>query len=184
MRDFATDVVLTDGVLELRPLRSSDREGLYAAASDPATWAQHPAKGRAERAVFDPYFDFLLGAGGTLVAIEVATGTILGCSRFYDVPDQPDGIAIGFTFLGCAYWGGAWNRRMKALMVGHVLQSRPEVWLHIAPDNIRSQIASGRVGAVHQYDADLDMGQGPVPYKCYTITAQSWADATRTPIEA
>mgnify|MGYP000751884926 CR=1 FL=1 len=182
MRDFEWDVTLSDGVLEMRPLQESDREGLYLAASDPATWAQHPAKGRAERAVFDPYFEFLLGAGGTLVAIEVATGTILGCSRFYEVPDQPSGIAIGFTFLGCPYWGGAWNRRMKALMVGHVLESRPRVWLHIAPDNLRSQIASTRLGAVHQYDAELDLGTGLSPYKCYTITADSWAAATGVPL--
>jgi hypothetical protein len=71
---------------------------------------------------------------------------------------------------------------MKALMVGHVLESRPAVWLHIAPDNMRSQIASGRVGAVLKYNADLDLGTGAAPYKCYTITAQSWAQATGTSI--
>ncbi len=182
MRDFEWDVTLSDGVLEMRPLQESDREGLYLAASDPATWAQHPAKDRHLREKFDPYFDFLLGAVGTLVAVDAASGAIMGCSRFYPVPDQEDGIAIGFTFLGCPYWGGAWNRRMKALMVGHVLKSRPAVWLHIAPDNMRSQIASGRVGAVHQYNADLDLGTGVAPYKCYTITAQSWAQAIGTPI--
>ena len=177
-----TNVILRDDLLELRPLAEADREGLYQAASDPRTWEQHPARHRAQREVFEPYFDFLLNAGGTLVASRREDGVILGCSRLYPEVDQPDQWGIGFTFLGCAYWGGAWNRRMKALMVGHVLASRPAVWLHIAPDNMRSQIASGRVGAVWQYDADLDLGTGPAPYKCYTITAESWEKATGTPI--
>ncbi|NVO28274.1 GNAT family N-acetyltransferase [Donghicola sp. C2-DW-16] len=177
MDGFFSEIKVSDGVLEMRPLTIEDREGLYQAASDPATWAQHPAKGRYQREAFWPYFDFLLHAGDVLVAVEAESGRIIGCSRFYAVPDQPGDVAIGFTFLDRAYWGGSWNRRMKALMVGHVLETRPRVWLHIAPDNLRSQIASTRLGAVHQYDAELDLGTGLAPYKCYTITADSWAAA-------
>ena len=87
MPEFDIQPVLERARLTLRPLAAPDRDGLYAAASDPAIWAQHPARHRHERAVFDPYFDFLLSAGGTLAVCNRAQDQIVGCSRFYAVPD-------------------------------------------------------------------------------------------------
>ncbi len=84
--------------LRLRPLASEDREPLYDAARDPKTWAGHPSKDRYERAVFDPYFDFLLGTAETLVVIDKHADRVIGCSRYYTPPKRPGTIAIGFTF--------------------------------------------------------------------------------------
>lgn len=153
--------------LTLSPMVEADRAGLRAAASDPRTWEQHPARERWRAKVFDPYFDFLLAAGGVLVAR--LGDEIIGCSRFYQVPDQPDDIAIGYTFLDCRYWGGAMNREMKALMLAHAFASFERVWFHIAPDNLRSQIATTRLGAVWKYDTEMDFGAGPVLTKCYAL---------------
>ena len=79
---FDDQPTLEGKTLRLSPLVADDREGLYAAAADPLIWAQHPARTRAERATFDPYFDFLLSAGGTLAVRSKATGQIIGCTRF------------------------------------------------------------------------------------------------------
>lgn len=177
-KSFAWDVTLTGSRMHMRPVERGDRHGLHAAASDPLTWEQHPARTRHQRAVFDPYFDFLLGAGGTLVAVETAPDTIIGCSRYYPVPDHPEDIAIGFTFLARSHWGGSWNREMKRLMVGHALSQCPRVWFHIAPSNQRSRIATARLGARHEMDADLDLGAGPAPYACFTLTRAGWEAAT------
>ena len=174
--------VLNGPRLTLRPLVEADRDALHAAAADPLIWEQHPARTRYLRATFDPYFDSLRDAGGTLVARE--GDVVVGCSRFYPVPDHPGEWAIGFTFLARSHWGGGWNREMKALMAGHVLAHHPRVWFHIAPDNLRSQIATTRLGARHAYDADLDTGTGPVPYKCYTLTVADWTHATGAPLLA
>jgi hypothetical protein len=46
--------------------------------------------------------------------IGVRQGTVIGGSSYYTPPDQLDGIAIGFTFLVRAHWGGASNRELKA----------------------------------------------------------------------
>ncbi|WP_155897383.1 GNAT family N-acetyltransferase [Aureimonas ureilytica] len=46
-----------DGLL-FRPVKLDDLQGLYGAASDPETWAGHPAKNRHKREVFEPYFPF------------------------------------------------------------------------------------------------------------------------------
>jgi RimJ/RimL family protein N-acetyltransferase len=178
MAGFEQNPTLVGERLRLDPMVQADREGLFAQASDPAVWAQHPSHDRYHRAVFDPYFDFLLQAGGTLVAREIETGSIIGCSRFYDVPEHPGEWGIGFTFLGKAYWGGKWNREMKHLMVRHILATEGHVWFHIGPDNLRSQIATTRVGAQFSYDGPLTSNGAVTEMKCYTLTAQNWLDAT------
>ena len=175
MADFDIQPTLVGARLSLRPMTAADRDGLYDAARDPAIWAQHPARTRHQREVFDPYFDFLLGAGGTLIARDVAQDTIIGCSRYYAAPDQPRDWAIGFTFLAAAYWGGSWNRDMKSLMLDHAYQSVQHVWFHIAPDNTRSQIATTRLGATFEYEADLELGGAIVPTKCYLLRKTDWA---------
>jgi len=176
----AFDIAPTlDGArLRLRPLVPSDRAALYAAANDPETWAQHPASNRHERPVFDAYFDFLCEAGGTLIALDRASGQAIGCSRFYPVPDHPGEFGIGFTFLARSRWGGSWNREMKELMVTHALAHFPRVWFHIAPSNLRSQIATTRLGAKFAYDAELLIGQSISLNKCYTMTKDDWGAAT------
>ncbi|MBJ3761438.1 GNAT family N-acetyltransferase [Maribius pontilimi] len=173
MLDFDPQPVLTGERLSLRPLRASDRDGLYHAASDPLVWEQHPASTRHQRDVFDPYFDELLASKGTLCVRT--DGTVIGCSRYYPVPAHPGEWGIGYTFLDRAHWGGAWNREMKTLMLRHAFASLPRVWFHIAQDNLRSQIATTRLGAEYQYDEALDMG---VPMKAYTLTPDQWRAAT------
>ncbi|KPP89060.1 MAG: acetyltransferase [Rhodobacteraceae bacterium HLUCCA08] len=176
MADFDDQPELNGKRLCLRPMQAADRAGLFAAASDPATWEQHPADDRWRPEAFDPYFDVLLDAGGTLVAR--AGDAIIGCSRFYPVPDHPGDIGIGFTFLAPSHWGGGWNREMKALMLAHAFRHFDRVWFHIAPGNLRSQIATTRLGAVFRYDAELDLGTGSSLTKCYVMTPDSWRDAT------
>ncbi|MEM7750083.1 MAG: GNAT family N-acetyltransferase [Pseudomonadota bacterium] len=178
MTTFDINPTLDGDRLHLRPLQEGDRGALYAAASDPETWAQHPASNRHEREVFEPYFDYLLSSGGTLVAIAREEGLTIGCSRFYPVPDHPGEFGIGFTFLARSHWGGSWNKEMKSLMVAHALKHFQRVWFHIAPNNQRSQIATTRLGAKFAYDAELQVGLSPAMTKCYTLTKEDWETAT------
>lgn len=165
---------LEGGTLRLRGLREQDRDALYLAASDPETWAGHPAKDRYRRNVFDPYFDMLMAAGGTLIVTDKSTDQVIGCSRFYVGPDAPNDIAIGFTFLNHRYWGGAVNLRMKQLMLDHAFTYYERVWFHIAPDNIRSQKATTKIGAVFTCEKELDLSGSLVQWKCYRLDRAAW----------
>ena len=167
---------LVGPTLELRPLEAADRDGLHCAASDPETWAGHPAKERWRRDAFDAYFDFLLKAGGVLAVVERATGRIIGGSRFYVPPERPERIAIGFTFLDRSFWGGATNFELKRLMLGHAFASYPEVWFHIDPTNLRSQIATGRLGAVHVETREIDISGKPAEWMCFRLDRDVWAE--------
>ena len=176
MTSFDAQPTLTGETLVLSPLRAEDCPGLQAAAASPDLWAGHPAKDRWKPEVFLPYFDFLLASGTTLCVRDRATGRIIGCSRYYPAPDRPDSMSIGFTFLAQDYWGGSANFEMKRLMLDHAFGSFPEVWLHIAPTNIRSQKATAKLGAVHSHDAMLALTAAPATLTmCFRLSREGWA---------
>lgn len=160
--------------VEVRPMVEADRAGLAAAAGDPAIWAGHPAKERWRPENFGPYFDFLLGTGTALVIVDRRTGAIAGCTRFYPFPDDPGSVAIGYTFLDRAHWGGETNFAVKALMLTHAFAHVPTVWFDIGPDNRRSQTATARLGAVYDHDGILAGGPAPAPVVCYRLDRDTW----------
>ena len=52
------------------------------------------------------------------------------------------------TFLARAYWGGAYNREMKRLMLAHAFQFVDRVIFIVGVDNIRSHKAMLKIGGV------------------------------------
>jgi len=165
---------LSSVLLRLRPLEEGDLEALYAAASSPQTWADHPAKERYQQSVFEPYAKTLLATRTALVVIDRRTDRVIGCSRYYVSPDQPESISVGFTFIHHSYWGGNTNFDLKRLMLDHAFQSFPEVWFHIAPTNIRSQRATAKLGAEHIGDAVLDLSGSPTQWMCFRLSREAW----------
>ncbi len=172
---FDPQPTLMDDLLELRPLTLDDRDALADAASDPAVWAGHPNKDRYRTDVFQPYFASLLAMGGCLVIVDRLTRDVIGCSAFYTDTNAPSRLSIGFTFLTCAYWGGHTNRAIKRLMLEHIYAQSAEAWFHIAPDNLRSQTATAKLGAVLMHEDTMDIGGGPQRWKCYCLTREAWA---------
>ncbi len=160
--------------ISLRPMRADGFEGLWEAASDPATWAGHPAKDRYKRNVFLKYFTFLLENGGTLVVIDNVDGKIIGCSRYYSAPVNPEKISIGYTFLHNAYWGGSTNFIVKELMLGHAFKNTDQVWFHIDPSNLRSQKATAKLGARHISNEELNLGGSLAKWMCFQLMKPDW----------
>lgn len=160
---------LTSDTVSLAPLQRADFDALFEAARDPDIWVQHPVPNRYQRDVFAPYFETLLAAGGTLAIRETPSARVIGCSQFYVPDDHPEAIAIGYTFLACDHWGGETNWEVKRLMIPHALAVFPFVLFHIAADNLRSQIATKRLGAV--FDVMLDDGAGRMVFK---LTRDAW----------
>ena len=63
---------------------------------------------------------------------------------------------------------------MKALMLEHAFETFDEVWLHIAPTNIRSQKAAQKIGADYAYTADLAVTGAATETLCYRISKTAW----------
>lgn len=171
---FDPQPTLENGLLHLRPLHDTDRAGLFAVVGHPEVWAGHPAQDRYKPEVFGPYFESLLATKTALCVLDRASEKVIGTSSFYTPPDIPGGMAIGFTVLACEYWGGQYNRALKQLMIDHVFTAFDEVWFHIAPENIRSQKATMKIGAQHRYDAMLNISAGHVMTRCYAIRRADW----------
>jgi len=69
---------------------------LYAVASDPLLWEQHPVRNRYQEPVFQELFQKSLASGGALVAINNSTETIIGSSRFNGYNPDASEIEIGW----------------------------------------------------------------------------------------
>src|SRR5271165_1603879 len=109
-------------LIELRPLHAEDADDLFAVASDPLIWEQHPARDRYKPDVFSAFFRESLASGGALTALDRKDGRIIGSSRFHGYDEQASEVEIGWTFLARSYWGGKYNREMKQLMLRHAFR--------------------------------------------------------------
>jgi len=144
---FELQPTLTGELLELRPLQPNDFEELFAAASDPLIWEQHPESDRHEKEVFQRYFDSGLESGGALVIIERASGRIIGSSRYNGLDPTASEVEIGWTFMERKFWGGHYNRELKKLMVDHGFQFVERILFIAGEDNQRSRRALEKIGA-------------------------------------
>jgi len=133
-------------LLELRPLSADDWKPLYAVASDPLLWEQHPDRDRYQQEVFREFFRVALASRAALVAIDRLNGCIIGSSRYHGYYAARREIEIGWTFLARSHWGGAHNGEMKRLMLQHVFQFVDRVLFVIGSENIRSRRAIERIG--------------------------------------
>jgi N-acetyltransferase len=146
---------LVGETVELRPLRADDYDALRTAASDPLIWEQHPAN-RHEEAVFRAYFDEQLNSGGGLAILDRAAGELIGSSRYHGYDEERSEIEIGWTFLARSHWGGATNGEVKRLMLDHAFRFVETVVFVVHPDNLRSQRAVEKLGAVRVSDRNAN----------------------------
>jgi RimJ/RimL family protein N-acetyltransferase len=167
---FDLQPTLEGELLRLRPLRPEDWDDLYAVASDPLIWEQHPINDRYTEKVFKGFFREALDSGGALIAIDAKDGRVIGSSRFHGYDKEKSEIEIGWTFLARSYWGGRYNTEMKALMLHHAFQFVKSVIFLVGSHNVRSQKAVERIGAVRVGSGPRADGTGQDSF-VYRITA-------------
>ena len=145
---FELQPVLEGSLIFLRPLRPEDFDDLYAVASDPLIWEQHPACDRWKPDVFREFFRQAIESGGALIAIDRKDGRVIGSSRFHGYDQEQSEIEIGWTFLARSHWGGVYNGEMKQLMLQHAFRFVNNVIFVIGVQNLRSQRAVEKIGGV------------------------------------
>ncbi len=167
---LANDTVL------LRPLRADDWDALFAVAADPLIWAIHPAHDRWQEPVFRAFFAAALASGGALVAVNPVSGAIIGSSRYDLGRALPGEIEVGWSFLARSHWGGATNRAVKGLMVGHALSAYDRVIFLVGETNLRSRRAMEKIGGVltDRVD-DAEMAGTTVRHVVYAIDRAAYA---------
>jgi len=154
--------------IEVRPLRPDDWESLFAVASDPLIWEQHPTSDRYREEVFREFFREALASGGALVVIDRKTQEVIGSSRYFGF--DAGEIEIGWTFLARSYWGGEYNGELKRLMLDHAFRFVESVIFKIGPTNFRSRRAVEKIGGVLIKEQDSNSLE-PVVYRIKKPTA-------------
>ena len=145
--EFELQPTLTGTLIELRPLALTDFDALFAAASDPLIWEQHPEPNRHEKEVFLKFFDGAIASGGAFAVIDRHSGRIIGSSRYWNLNPAASEVEIGWTFLEREFWGGPYNGELKSLMLRHAFRFVERVVFVVGEDNLRSQKALQKIGA-------------------------------------
>ncbi|MEM7430539.1 MAG: GNAT family N-acetyltransferase [Pseudomonadota bacterium] len=162
---FDLKPVLTGELLRLRPLEEDDWPALFAVASDPLIWEQHPASDRYQETVFRQFFADAMASGGAMIVIDQATDAVIGSSRYNDYDETASEIEIGWTFLARNFWGGIYNREMKRLMLDHAYRFVESVIFMVGEDNLRSRKAVEKIGGVLEGERPEPAGFVSVRYR-------------------
>jgi N-acetyltransferase len=178
---FDLQPILKGELLSLRPLRPEDFHDLYAVASDPLIWEQHPSKDRYKEEVFKEFFWDGLASGGAVIAIDSKTGRVIGSSRYHGYDQEKSEIEIGWTFLARSHWGGVYNREMKQLMLRHAFRFVDRVVFLVGPKNLRSQKALEKIGGVLVGSRPDATGRDSLVYQITASTHQIAASTSDAP---
>jgi N-acetyltransferase len=147
---------LKTDLIELLPLQEDDFEALYAVASDPLVWEQHPNKLRYQREVFQNFFEGAMQSQGAFLVRDTQTNEVVGSSRFYDFDENDNSILIGYTFIGRKFWGNGYNKALKTVMLDYAFQFIDTVYFHIGAQNFRSQKAIEKIGALKVGEQEVE----------------------------
>lgn len=167
--------VLANDNMIISPLKKADFEALYAVASDPKIWEQHPNKDRWKEEVFRGFFDGAIESKGAFKITDKLSGEVLGSTRLYNYNDKENSIFMGYTFYARACWGKGINGTVKILMLDYIFQFITKVYFHVGANNIRSQIAIGRLNAVKVGEEQVTYSGEPVRHNyVYCIEKADW----------
>jgi len=161
--NFNLQPTLSNNLISILPLKADDFEKLYAVASDPLIWEQHPNKDRYKREVFEVFFKGAIESKGAFIVFDNATGDVVGSSRFYELDEESSTVVIGYTFIARNFWGKGYNAALKKLMIDYAFQSVDKVIFHIGATNFRSQKAIEKLGG--QKISELEVAYYGEPVK-------------------
>lgn len=166
---------LANELVRLVPLQPGDFDRLFAVASDPLIWEQHPEKERYKEENFRRYFDSGILSKGAFLLMDAQTGALVGSSRYYEYDAANSSILIGYTFIARSHWGGPFNRALKQLMIDYAFQHVDTIGFQVGETNMRSQKAVQKLGAVKIGEVWLD---GPNNTKklnfVFGLTKEAW----------
>lgn len=167
--------ILENETVKLAPLQETDFETLYQIASDPLIWEQHPNKNRYKKEVFQIFFEGAMASKGAFLIVDKQTNSAIGSTRFYDLNETDKSVLIGYTFYKRDYWGSSFNSLVKKLMLDYAFQFVESIYFTIGAENIRSQKAIERLGAVKVREMAIAYhGEAEVPNFEYVISKSNW----------
>ncbi|HXB51949.1 MAG TPA: GNAT family protein, partial [Rhizomicrobium sp.] len=115
---------------------------------------------------------------------DVASGRIIGSTRYHDILPELDRVEIGYTWYGASRQRSKVNTLCKLMLLNHAFESAGcgVVGLRTDNFNFRSQAAIEALGAkkdgvIRNYRRRKDGSIGDTVI--YSILAQEWPDVKR-----
>jgi RimJ/RimL family protein N-acetyltransferase len=171
---------MQNDLIRLEPLEAGDFERLYAVASDPLIWEQHPSKDRYQRPVFENFFKGAMESGGAFLVVDNTNGELIGSSRYCDYEQDKRQISIGYTFIARSRWARHYNLALKTLMLDHAFKFVDRVTFKVGINNWRSRKAMEKLGGVYIGEESVSYsGELSHPNVVFKIDAADWAKLPR-----
>ena len=150
---FVEPVTLADRGVELRPMTLEHEAGLRAAAADGELWnirvTSVPEPEQTRKYIEDALALREAGSRFPFVAVEAATGRVIGSSSYHDIVPALKRVEIGWTWYAKSVQRSHVNTTCKLLLMTHAFET---LGCHVVgwrTDNFNfaSQAAIERLGA-------------------------------------
>jgi len=155
MMDLAP-VTLSGRFVRLVPLALDHAPALWAAGNDPDIWRwtlNHPRSEDDMRRYVQAALE-KQAAGGAIpfATTDVATGMVIGSTRFHNIDPANRRMEIGYTWIGRAWQRTPANTEAKYLMLRHAFETLGCVRVELRTDalNTRSRTAIARIGGTEE----------------------------------
>ncbi len=176
-------LTLHDDRVRLEPLTSGHAPALERAAADgelgALTYTSVPGPGQADRYVASALAGAAAGHMLPFAVVDVASGGVVGSTRYYEIDLTVPRLAIGYTWYAQSFHRTYVNRACKRLLLRHAFETLgcAAVAFHTDVLNLRSQRAIEALGAVkegvlraHKRRADGSLRDTV----CYSVVAGEW----------
>jgi RimJ/RimL family protein N-acetyltransferase len=92
------------------------------------------------------------GAQHSFVIRDIATGEIIGMTRYYKIEPSQKRVSIGYTWYVPKIWGQVHNKECKFLLLQYAFETLgyQRVEFEVAHQNIRSQKAVEKIGGIKE----------------------------------
>lgn len=152
-----SELALEGTLVRLEPLRALHAEELFAIADDEEIWRYLVFAAPSTVDEMRQFIDIAAcqrdsGTAVPLLIRDRHTGSAIGSTRFLDVDAKNRTVAIGWTWLGRAWWRSGANLESKYLLLRHAFEVAGAIRVQIKADerNTRSLRAIERLGAVRE----------------------------------
>lgn len=181
-------ITLETNEIRLEPLSEAHESGLAAAAADGALWelwfTSVPAPDETAKYIGDALEGQRAGHMLPWAVRELATGAIVGTTRYHDIVVSVDRVEIGYTWYAASRQRSPVNTTCKLLLFTHAFETLGAQVVGLQTDNFnfRSQRAIERLGArkdgvIRHNRARRD---GTVRDSVmYSVLANEWPDVKR-----
>lgn len=148
--------VLSGRHVRLEPMQASHLEALTAIGNDPAIWTWYPDSAATpegmRRFVEASLSARDAGSALPLVQIDIASGQLVGSTRFGAFDQRHRRVEIGWTWLAPAYQRTAINTESKYLMLRHAFETLGLMRVEFKTDSLndKSRRALQRIGATEE----------------------------------